>query len=119
MQHRLSIAQRLDAETLKEELELLRTSTRKVGNVMKSPPIVARANEPFGVAAARMSHHRLKCLPVVDEMGKMVGVLSQVDVLRQVIEAKPGVKKPADPAGAGMTLQEVLFPDIPQVRPAF
>jgi CBS-domain-containing membrane protein len=116
LQQRLAVAERLDAETLKEELETLRTSSLKVADVMKSPPIIARTNESLGVAAARMGQHRVKRLPVVDETGKMVGVLSRVDVLRQVMEAKPKVMKTVVPAGAVKKIREVMSPQIPQIQ---
>lgn len=53
-----------------------------VGDVMSAPADVVTADTPLSVATARMvtmSHRRL---PVVDDDGRLVGVISRRDVLR-------------------------------------
>ncbi|PJB36457.1 MAG: hypothetical protein CO107_07630, partial [Deltaproteobacteria bacterium CG_4_9_14_3_um_filter_51_14] len=80
LEQRLSIAERLDAHLLQAEFTTLQKSPLKVANVMTSPAITVREDESLGVATARMVEHRIKRLPVLNESGKLVGVLSRVDV---------------------------------------
>ena len=111
----LSVAARLDEPTLDAQLKGLRSTTLKVAEVMSKPAITVQAGESLGVAAACMNKNAIKRLPVVDEGGKLVGVLARVDVLRQVmaVESKP-TKTPL-PAGAVLTLQQVMFTPVPAV----
>ena len=46
-----------------------------------------RPDEPLVAAARRMAEHRLTALPVVDDDGRPVGMLSYVDVLVRVADA--------------------------------
>jgi CBS-domain-containing membrane protein len=115
LQQRLAIAERLDEEILREELENLRTSPLKVGDVMKTPAITIKASDPLGLAAARMARHGIKRLPVVDEMGKLVGVLSRVDILQQVVETLPRARKSKLMPGAVHVIREVMSPRVPLI----
>jgi len=116
VRQRLSVARRLDAATLDEELEALRVSSLRVAKVMSRPVITARSDEPLGAAAARMTRRGVKRLPVVNAAGKLIGVLSRVDVLRQITDARPGERSPAIPSGAAQTLGDVMSPVVPTVR---
>ena len=124
LQQRLAVAERLDAAILEEELENLRTSPLKVADVMSQPAITAQFDEPLGSAADRMAKNGIKRLPVVDESGKLVGVLSRVDILRQVMAAEPiaepkaGPKAPREsaPIKVARTVGEVMSPEIPMVH---
>lgn len=53
-----------------------------VGQMASSPAIVARPEEDVRTAARRMAERRVKRLPVVDDDGRALGVLSRSDVLR-------------------------------------
>lgn len=85
---RISVATRLDETTLNEQLAVLRTSSLRVADVMTKPAITARASDSLGVAAARMAKNEIKRLPVVDDTGRLVGVVSRVDILHQVMALK-------------------------------
>jgi CBS domain-containing protein len=82
---------------------------------MTSPAITVRDDEALGVAAARMAEHGIKRLPVLNQSGKLVGVLSRVDVLQQVVteEAKKHAAKA--PSGAARTLGEIMIKEVPTV----
>jgi len=116
VQQRLSVAKRLDASMLKEELASLAASALKVADVMNEPAITARATESLGVVAAQMVKSGLKRVPIVDENGKLLGVLSRVDVLRQVVEAEPRSRRTEIPAGAARTINEFMEPQIPVIQ---
>lgn len=49
-------------------------------DVMTPRPVTALASEPLHLAIARMLDHEVRHLPVVDEEGRLVGVLSDRDV---------------------------------------
>ncbi|MCL4395160.1 MAG: DUF190 domain-containing protein [Chloroflexi bacterium] len=113
LRQRLSVAEQLDKPIVQEELRRLESSTLTVGQVMSKPVVTAKAKEPLGLAAARMAGSGMKRLPVVDADGKLVGVLSRVDILRQVVDAKVGSQRV--PEGALQTVAQVMSPDVPLV----
>ncbi|MCS6993676.1 MAG: DUF190 domain-containing protein [Anaerolineales bacterium] len=114
VQQRLSVAERLEDDFLSEELARLQQSALQVADVMSRPPITASAHEPLGTAAVRMARAGIKRMPVLDEQGKLTGVLSRVDILRLLTE-KPAAKWAAPP-GAAQTVRDVMSRVIPAVR---
>ncbi len=116
LEQHLSIAKHLDEKRLQSELNSLRSSPLKVADVMTSPAITIHANEPLGVAAARMAEHGIKRLPVLDEKGKLIGVLSRVDVLKQVVSEESKKRAAKAPAGAARTLGDIMIPEIPTIE---
>jgi CBS domain-containing protein len=66
---------------------------RKVGNVMTSEVVSVRETAPFKEVASLLARHRISGLPVVDDDEKVVGVISETDLLlRQVAEEKDGFR---------------------------
>jgi CBS domain-containing protein len=116
LQQRLSVAERLDEQTLQNELNNLRSSPLKVADVMTSPAITIHADEPLGTAAARMAEGGIKRLPVLDEKGKLVGVLSRVDILRQVVSEEAKKRAAKAPSGAAHTLGDIMLSEIPTIH---
>jgi acetoin utilization protein AcuB len=53
-----------------------------VRDLMTPDPETAREGTPLAEAADRMADRRIGCLPVVDESGRLSGLLSETDVLR-------------------------------------
>jgi CBS domain-containing protein len=54
---------------------------RSVGELMTRDPIVAGADMPLADAAELMDFYRVSGLPVVDDSGCLVGLISQTDLL--------------------------------------
>ncbi len=54
-----------------------------VGDVMTLDPIVISMDAPIEVAATLLSANHISGLPVVDEHGRLVGVISQSDLLAE------------------------------------
>jgi CBS domain-containing protein len=50
--------------------------------LMTSPAVTVRPGAPLSEAARMMAHRHVKRLPVVDEAGRLIGLVSRGDVLR-------------------------------------
>ena len=112
---RLSVARQLDPAALEHEMERLRQSGRTVGAVMSAPAVTVRADEFLGLAAERMVRNGFKRLPVVDEQGRLVGILSRFDLLRQVVESAARAPEESNPPLTGKTVGEVMIARVPRV----
>ncbi len=116
LRQRLSVARQLDAALVEEELAALEGSSQRVSEIMSQPVIVVRDDESLGHAARQMTRRGVKRLPVVDGDGKLMGVLSRVDVLCQVADMKPGRRAGRHSPPVGRTLGEVMSPIVPTVH---
>jgi len=87
------------------------------GQVMSAPPVVVGGSTPLSVVAETMVHRRLKRLPVVDERGALVGIISRLDLLRTVADFGEGKKNAAVVAGFNgeAPLSSVMRTDVPTV----
>ncbi len=115
LEQSLSVAERLEESTLRAEFTALQKSPLKVADVMTTPVITVHAEEPLGTAAARMAEHGIKRLPVLDQSGKLIGVLSRVDVLRQVTSEEAKRRAAKAPSGAARSLGDIMLADVPTV----
>jgi CBS domain-containing protein len=116
IQERLSIAVRMDSEIIKKEISALEKLPMIVGDVMTKPVVTVKETDPLAVAAALLIKAELKRLPVVNAEGQLLGMLSRLDVLRQVVNApRP---KPSTPlsVGAVKTLRDIMSPDVPIIN---
>lgn len=53
----------------------------RVGEIMTHGPETLGPEHSLAEAAERMAEHRIGCLPVIDEDGRLTGLLSETDVL--------------------------------------
>jgi CBS domain-containing protein len=53
----------------------------RVGSVMTARPVVAAETTGFKEIARLLAEHRISALPVVDDAGRLVGVVSEADLL--------------------------------------
>ena len=83
---------------------------------MSRSVVTARDDEPLGVVSARMVKAGLKRLPVVDSRGRLVGMLSRLDILQQVATAAPSALHEALPSGSAATVRDVMNPHVPTVQ---
>lgn len=60
------------------------TSGKKVENVMSFPPITSKADDNITEVARVLDERRIKRLPVVDGEGKLVGIVSRADIVREM-----------------------------------
>ncbi len=62
--------------------EQRRLRASRVSEVMTPAPQTVREDGAIADAADRMADRRIGCLPVVDEQGLLVGMLTETDLLR-------------------------------------
>ena len=53
-----------------------------VSDVMVAEPIMVRVDSGLADAARLLDHHQISGMPVLDDAGALVGVLSESDLLR-------------------------------------
>lgn len=69
---------------------LLRSLPRKTAReIMSQPVVTVGADKPLTEAVDLMLHRKLKRLPVVDEEGKLAGMLARLDVFRTITAESP------------------------------
>lgn len=61
-----------------------RKSGNKVEDVMSFPPITAKADDDIGDVAQILDDRRIKRLPVVDDNGRLVGIIARADIVRAI-----------------------------------
>jgi len=59
---------------------------RRINEVMVTTPITTLPETPIEEAAKQLYTHRIGCLPVLDQGGNLVGILSETDLLRAFTE---------------------------------
>jgi CBS domain-containing protein len=81
----------LAEEGLLAEVEEKRAAlalSKKVSEAMSTPPLVVREETPLMRVLSLMAIKRVECLPVVDNKGKLVGIVSRRGVLRALKEVE-------------------------------
>jgi CBS domain-containing protein len=73
--------------------------TTRLQDCMTAKPVTVQAQEPIGVALRRMNEGGYRHLPVLDEQGHAVGVLSVRRIVRYLVEHFPQTvyNQPPDP----------------------
>ncbi len=60
-----------------------------VGDVMSRDPVTVKPETPLGEAIKILADRRISGLPVVDDHGKLIGVISETDMMWQETGATP------------------------------
>jgi acetoin utilization protein AcuB len=63
--------------------EALRDTT--VAEIMAEAPATARDETALSVAVQALVDHRISCLPVVDEDGRLTGIITETDCLQALV----------------------------------
>jgi len=58
--------------------------TIEVARVMSSPAIVIDPKAGVHEAARMMARHKIGCLPVLDDAGRLVGLITETDLMRHL-----------------------------------
>jgi CBS domain-containing protein len=86
-------------------------------DVMTAPAVVVRGGLPLTRVASMMVMQKLKRLPVVDERGALVGIVSRVDLLRTVTqwpECGPA-ETPRISSSSSVRVEKVMRREVPTV----
>jgi CBS domain-containing protein len=116
---RVDLLAALDKPELHAILERLPSGAKVAADVMTPGPVTVDPRTPLPRIAEIMTHRRLKRLPVVDEHGALVGMVSRLDLLRT---ASGGFER-GEPVAREMGLQgnvplaRVMRRDVPTAHP--
>jgi CBS domain-containing protein len=116
---RMQLLRELQTPELRVELERLSQDAKTAADVMTTRLTTIAATAPLTHAAEIMSFRRLKRLPVVDEHGILVGMVSRLDVLRTAVhtfDAKDGEPREVGLA-ADAPVARIMRMDVPMVAP--
>ena len=112
---RLAVGERLDMPDLQSVMA--RVSKEKTAEqIMTSPVVTAEENEALGHVVRRLLEGKLRRLPVVNAEGRIVGMISRIDVLRATAGNGMGQQEHAPMPKAGRTIGELMSTDIPLVH---
>lgn len=115
---RLSVQRSLPPAELAAQLRELAAQQKTAADIMSRPVITVRAEARVSDAVMLMTRERVKRLPVVDERGALVGIVSRLDVLAAAASGAAGAEAlPALQPGAGQAARDVMFRDVPTVAP--
>ncbi len=67
---------------LGEPVPVRRKTGSTVGEVMSTPPITAGPDDDLKDVATILDERRIKRLPVVNDEGKLIGIISRADIIR-------------------------------------
>jgi CBS domain-containing protein len=79
--------------------------------LMTKPPVTIRPGAPVAEAARLMRDRRVKRLPVVDDAGLLIGIISRADVLRVFARADADIRRDAEEE----VIAETFLADSPPV----
>ena len=116
---RVDLLRALDKPAVHDVLERLAATNKVAADAMTPGPVTVRASMPLPGVAEVMTNRRLKRLPVVDDHGAMIGIVSRLDLLRtaaRALERKEAVPRELGLAG-DTPLRQVMRRDIPMVHP--
>jgi CBS domain-containing protein len=65
----------------------------RVGELMSAPPVTIRPDQSLAEAATRMYRHGVKRLPVIDEAGVLVGIVSRGDLLKAYLRDDRDIRR--------------------------
>lgn len=86
----------------------------KISDIMISAPISIAPGEPVRAAKRRMAEYSIKHLPVVDEDGTLVGILTDRDIkMRQAVSDDPAFHDNATVVMVAVTDPYTVAPDAP------
>lgn len=115
---RLSVQRKLPPDDLAEQLHRLEEKHLTAQDIMTKPVVTIRADVRVSDAVRLMNEKHLKRLPVVDDRGILVGIITRTDVLAAFVsvpvsEEEIGIIGVKEARTAG----DVMFRDVPTVDP--
>ncbi len=113
----ISAQRELNEAEISKELHHLRQTGQTVGECMTPTPVTVTDDTTIAQAVKVMVEHNIKRLPVVDVQGRLVGMVSRIDVLR-ALSQPPVAESPrkSPPPGQYVRVGEVMMTNIPTAR---
>jgi CBS-domain-containing membrane protein len=112
-----SVQRKLTDAELRQHLSELRHKDVNVEQVMTTPVVTVSETASVADAVRRMAELDLKRLPVVDEEGHLVGIVSRVDVLRALAQPPVAeVPRRSPVAGSDAVVGDVMMTSVPSVK---
>lgn len=113
---RLDLYPHLPEQTRQDQLHTLPKLT--AADVMSTPVQTISLTATVQKAARHMSGKSIKRLLVADEHGRLVGIVSRVDLLRTFVRAADFTDQLPDlPPGLNKTVEQLMFTDVATVTP--
>jgi len=116
---RIELLPRLDSPEQRSVLDKIAKDRKTVAEIMTPHPVTVDAATPLPQVADLMIRRRLKRVPVTGDEGRLVGMISRVDLLRSVIGTSPA--RESEPAVIGLNddvpVSRVMRKDVPTVFP--
>ncbi len=97
-----------------DENDSARTGYHKVSQYMTTDIFTVRPDDPVELVADLMSWERIRYVPVEDDKGKLVGLVSQRGVLRHFADRS---KRSRDAEGDSVPVGEIMRRDLVTVTP--
>ncbi len=66
--------------------EFVKSHARKAADVMTRPVITIKADTRLGDIAALLDKHQIKRVPVVDDHGKLIGIVSRANLVQALVK---------------------------------
>ena len=111
-----SVQQKLTEAELAGELQRLHQTGQTVGQVMTSNPVTVTSETTIAQAVNLMIEHDIKRLPVVEAQGKLVGMVSRINILHALAQP-PVAEMPRQnpPPGQHIRVGEIMLTNVPTV----
>lgn len=110
---RLDVQRQLPPEFRADHIRRLDDGGLTAQDVMSAPVQTINIKARVPDALELMANRKLKRLPVVDDNGNMMGIVSRIDVLRVFGKvASVSIHLPVMPPGIRQTVRDVMFEDI-------
>jgi len=116
---RLTLLNALDPTGQRAELNKVEGEGRVARDVMTRDPVTIPSQTRLPEVAALMAARHLKRLPVVDESGAIVGMISRLDLLRTVVQGfQTADASPPRSSGLSTTtpVSAIMRSDVPTVN---
>jgi CBS domain-containing protein len=101
-ERRRSWWQELFTTTDAEAMEFVRSHARKAKDVMTSEVITATPDTPLEEIASLLERHHIKRIPIVEDGGQMVGIVSRANLLEALAARSPSFNVEVDESDAAL-----------------
>jgi CBS-domain-containing membrane protein/PII-like signaling protein len=113
---RLGLQGDLSPAVLRQQFAELAQQEGTAGDYMTTPAVTVAVDAPIREAVQRMLDRHLKRLPVVEETGRLAGLVTRIEVLRLADYNLPASSRTKRQL-SGATISELMETSVPTVAP--